>query len=200
MHMQHLLPPESHWSAVGMTNWQFKTVAQAVLLGGSCRVGLEDTIYIDESVLAPSNIALVEKAVSIIRALGRRRRFRTGSAPDPRHWGSNAAFERCRRQTTMTLEHTVALKWARSTSDDAIEQILADIASMKGRIKAIRRLSVGQNRAKKTSGFTHAFTAEFDDQDGLDAYDAHSFHQLISAKLRPLLDDGFVVDLEITPS
>ena len=45
-------------------------VAASVLLGGHVRVGLEDNIYIEKGVLAPSNAALVEKAARIIQDLG----------------------------------------------------------------------------------------------------------------------------------
>jgi uncharacterized protein (DUF849 family) len=45
-------------------------VAQAVLLGGHPRVGLEDNIYLEKGKLAPSNAALVEKAAKIIDVLG----------------------------------------------------------------------------------------------------------------------------------
>ena len=45
--------------------------AQAVLLGGTARVGLEDNIYLDRGVLA-SNGQLVERAVEIIERLGAR--------------------------------------------------------------------------------------------------------------------------------
>ena len=44
-------------------------VAQAVLLGGNVRVGLEDNLYLDKGVFA-SNGQLVEKAVRIISDLG----------------------------------------------------------------------------------------------------------------------------------
>jgi uncharacterized protein (DUF849 family) len=47
-------------------------VAAAVLLGGNARVGLEDNIYLEKDVLAPSNAALVEKAGMIVHALGGR--------------------------------------------------------------------------------------------------------------------------------
>ena len=46
-------------------------VAQALLLGGNVRVGLEDNIYLDKGVLA-SNGMLVERAVEIIARLGAR--------------------------------------------------------------------------------------------------------------------------------
>jgi uncharacterized protein (DUF849 family) len=44
--------------------------AQAVLLGGHVRVGLEDNIYLGRGALAPSNAALVERAARIIGLLG----------------------------------------------------------------------------------------------------------------------------------
>ena len=46
-------------------------VAQAVLLGGNVRVGLEDNIYLDKGVLA-SNGMLVDRAVEIIERMGAR--------------------------------------------------------------------------------------------------------------------------------
>ena len=49
---------------------QFPMVAQAVLLGGHPRVGLEDNLYLEKGKLAPSNAALVEKAARIIEILG----------------------------------------------------------------------------------------------------------------------------------
>ena len=46
-------------------------VAQAVLLGGNCRVGLEDNLYLDRGVLA-TNAQLVQRAAEIIERLGAR--------------------------------------------------------------------------------------------------------------------------------
>ena len=44
-------------------------VAQAVLLGGNVRVGLEDNLYLEKGVFA-SNAQLVEKARNIIQLMG----------------------------------------------------------------------------------------------------------------------------------
>jgi uncharacterized protein (DUF849 family) len=44
--------------------------AQAVLLGGHVRVGLEDNLYLERGKLTPSNAALVAKAAKIIELLG----------------------------------------------------------------------------------------------------------------------------------
>jgi 3-dehydrocarnitine:acetyl-CoA trimethylamine transferase len=69
-YMRSLLPQNSPWFAFGISLHQFPMVAQAVLLGGHPRVGLEDNIYLEKGKLAPSNAALVEKAVKIVEVLG----------------------------------------------------------------------------------------------------------------------------------
>jgi uncharacterized protein (DUF849 family) len=69
-YMRNLLPAGSPWFAFGISLHQFPMAAQAVLLGGHVRVGLEDNLYLERGELAPSNAALVEKAVRIIELLG----------------------------------------------------------------------------------------------------------------------------------
>jgi uncharacterized protein (DUF849 family) len=69
-YMRNLLPPDSPWFAFGISLHQFPMAAQAVLLGGHIRVGLEDNIYLGRGQLAPSNAALVEKAAKIVEILG----------------------------------------------------------------------------------------------------------------------------------
>jgi uncharacterized protein (DUF849 family) len=69
-YMRNLLPPDSPWFAFGISLHQFPMVAQAVLLGGHVRVGLEDNLYLEKGKLAPSNAALVEKAARIVEILG----------------------------------------------------------------------------------------------------------------------------------
>ena len=69
-YMRNLLPASSPWFAFGISLHQFPMAAQAVLLGGHHRVGLEDNLYLEKGKLAPSNAALVEKAGKIIELLG----------------------------------------------------------------------------------------------------------------------------------
>ena len=68
--MKSMLPKGAIWSAFGISRFQFPIVAASVLLGGNVRVGLEDNLYLERGVLAPSNAALVEKAGQIIHHLG----------------------------------------------------------------------------------------------------------------------------------
>jgi uncharacterized protein (DUF849 family) len=67
-----LLPRDSEWAAFGAGRYAFPMLAQAVILGGHCRIGMEDTVHIAKGRLAPSNATLVEKAVRIIEDLGGR--------------------------------------------------------------------------------------------------------------------------------
>ncbi|EWY37738.1 NADPH dependend quinone reductase [Skermanella stibiiresistens SB22] len=67
--LRDMLPPGAVWAGFGIGRMQMPMVAQAVLLGGNVRVGLEDNLYLDRGVPA-SNGSLVERAVTIIEALG----------------------------------------------------------------------------------------------------------------------------------
>ncbi|NPV05983.1 MAG: 3-keto-5-aminohexanoate cleavage protein [Syntrophaceae bacterium] len=49
---------------------QFPICTQSVLLGGHCRVGLEDNLYLEKGRLAKSNAEQVSKMARIIRELG----------------------------------------------------------------------------------------------------------------------------------
>jgi uncharacterized protein (DUF849 family) len=69
-HMRSMLPADAQWAAFGIGPYQFPMVAACVLLGGHVRVGLEDNLYLERGVLAPSNAALVSKAVDIIKMMG----------------------------------------------------------------------------------------------------------------------------------
>ncbi len=68
--MKGLLPDNSNWSAFGISRMEFAIVAQVVSQGGNCRVGLEDNLYLDRDEFA-GNLQLVERAVRIMRELGR---------------------------------------------------------------------------------------------------------------------------------
>ena len=67
--MKYLLPADAIWFAFGKGLAMFPMAALTVMLGGHIRVGLEDTPWISEGKLAPSNTALVEKAVNLMSML-----------------------------------------------------------------------------------------------------------------------------------
>jgi uncharacterized protein (DUF849 family) len=65
------LPRGAHWAGFGIGRMQMPMVAQAMLLGGHVRVGLEDNIWLEKGVHA-SNGSLTERAIEIIDRLGGR--------------------------------------------------------------------------------------------------------------------------------
>lgn len=67
--MRNLLPADAIWSGFGISRLQMPMVAQAAILGGNARVGLEDNLYLDRGQLA-SNGQLVGRAVEILERMG----------------------------------------------------------------------------------------------------------------------------------
>jgi len=67
--MVNELPAGSNWTGFAIGAMEMPIVAQAMLLGGNVRVGLEDNLYLEKGVLA-SNAQLVGRARTIIEAMG----------------------------------------------------------------------------------------------------------------------------------
>ena len=67
--LRNMLPENSIWAGFGISRMQMPMVAQAMILGGNVRVGLEDNLYLKRGLLA-SNGQLVKRAVEIIDRLG----------------------------------------------------------------------------------------------------------------------------------
>ncbi|RZQ63770.1 3-keto-5-aminohexanoate cleavage protein [Amycolatopsis suaedae] len=67
--MVNMLPDGAQWASFAIGRDQLPWVAQAALLGGHVRVGLEDNLYLAKGVKA-TNGQLVERAVQIIEKLG----------------------------------------------------------------------------------------------------------------------------------
>ena len=65
------LPSGANWTAFALGRYQMAFAAQAVILGGNVRVGLEDNLYLEKGVFA-SNAQLVERARKIIELMGAR--------------------------------------------------------------------------------------------------------------------------------
>ena len=70
LYARGLLPPGAHFTAIGIGRSTFPMVAQSVLAGGHARTGIEDGVYLERGVLAPSNAAMVEKARRIVEEIG----------------------------------------------------------------------------------------------------------------------------------
>ncbi|MEM5517798.1 3-keto-5-aminohexanoate cleavage protein [Henriciella sp. AS95] len=69
MTMVDNLPEGANWAGFALGAMEMPMVAQAALLGGHVRVGLEDNLYLSKGTLA-SNAQLVEKARTILENMG----------------------------------------------------------------------------------------------------------------------------------
>jgi len=60
-------PGDYEFSALAPGRMEFPIVTTSALLGGHCRVGLEDNLYLERGVLAKSNAELVGKMIRILK-------------------------------------------------------------------------------------------------------------------------------------
>lgn len=65
------LPDGANWAGFALGSMEMPIVAQAALLGGNVRVGLEDNLYLEKGVPA-TNAQLVERARNILELMGAR--------------------------------------------------------------------------------------------------------------------------------
>lgn len=61
-----ILPTDCEWAAFGASRWAFPMIGHSVAMGGHCRIGMEDTVYIEKGIKTSGNAELVEKAIRII--------------------------------------------------------------------------------------------------------------------------------------
>jgi len=64
------LPRAATWTGFATGKWAFPMVAQSAIAGGHLRIGMEDAVYLNRGVKAPSNAAMVAKAARIAQDLG----------------------------------------------------------------------------------------------------------------------------------
>jgi 3-keto-5-aminohexanoate cleavage enzyme len=68
---QAMVPEGVPWVATAIGRHNFPIMAIAIAMGGHVRTGLEDVVYTSPGEYAPSNAALVERAVKLSEAIGR---------------------------------------------------------------------------------------------------------------------------------
>lgn len=72
LNLIHLLPADSKFSVASMGRFQAPMSAMSLLMGGNCRVGLEDNVYKSRGVKWASNGEAVEWVTALAKTLGRK--------------------------------------------------------------------------------------------------------------------------------
>ena len=103
--MVNTLPADCVWTSFAISRMQMPWVAQSILLGGNVRVGLEDNLYLSRGVYA-SNAQLVEKARTIIEAMGARI-VSPGAGPR----AAAAALSVARPMAAASIDTAIAPEW-----------------------------------------------------------------------------------------
>ncbi len=65
------LAPDALWCAAGIGADQIRVNEWSIAKGGHTRTGMEDNVRLDRTTLAPSNAALVKRAVALCEKYGR---------------------------------------------------------------------------------------------------------------------------------
>jgi 3-keto-5-aminohexanoate cleavage enzyme len=68
---ERMVPDGIPWVVTAIGRHNFPIMAATIALGGHVRTGLEDVVYVRQGEYAPSNAALVARAVTLSEAIGR---------------------------------------------------------------------------------------------------------------------------------
>jgi len=94
------------------------------------------------------------------------------------------------------IKHVVSFKFKPDASAEAIHQVEADFAALKGKIPVVQSLEWGTNVSpeKHDKGFTHCWIATFKNAADRDAYLVDPAHKAFAGSLKGIIDDVFVID------
>ena len=65
------VPPGCTWTGCAIGRDAFKIAAASIIMGGHCRIGFEDNLYMEKGVLAKSNGEMVARVVEMAKLFGR---------------------------------------------------------------------------------------------------------------------------------
>lgn len=95
------------------------------------------------------------------------------------------------------LKHVVCWKIVDAASpsgQEKIASIIGSLESLVGVVPSIRSLSVGPTVVQGPNHWDLGLIVDFDDADGLSAYQVHPEHQKVGAAIRSLVNEQAVVD------
>jgi hypothetical protein len=94
------------------------------------------------------------------------------------------------------LRHVVLFKFKEGATPEQIKEVENAIASLPGKIDAIKSLEWGTNVSKedRAEGFTHCFLLTFRSEADRDAYLIHPDHKALGQVFGSSLDKVLVID------
>lgn len=96
------------------------------------------------------------------------------------------------------LRHIVMLKYSnRETVEKVSKELKGLLLGLPDQIEALLVMEVGLNINTKASAYDLVLTADFENEDGLDAYRVHPAHVSVLEYLEQVLEKATVVDYYI---
>lgn len=96
------------------------------------------------------------------------------------------------------IEHIVLFKWTDGASQEAVDNVVAELRHLKDKIPGIVDLSCGTNFSDRAKGYTHGLVVRFKDRAALDVYGPHPEHQrVVQQFISPIRADVLALDYEI---
>jgi hypothetical protein len=89
------------------------------------------------------------------------------------------------------LKHVVMIKLRENSSSDPCCELLK---GLREHVSAVRSASWGSNAVATPGAFDFCFVLEFDDLDGLAAYDTSDYHQKLREEVRSIRTVSHTVD------
>lgn len=100
----------------------------------------------------------------------------------------------------MPITHILMYRFRDGVPEGRIDEHLAFIESLRGRIDGLLELSCGRDHGggdpRGVHRFTHGFVMKFSSREALKAYGASDLHEELVAGFRDDMDDKIVMDFE----
>lgn len=96
------------------------------------------------------------------------------------------------------VRHVVTLTFRPDLSDDAIDDVVAEIAALPTLVPTVRSYSVGRDLEVDGGNATVAIVADFDDVAAYEAYRDHPEHRrVITEHVRPVLTSRSAAQIDL---
>ena len=96
------------------------------------------------------------------------------------------------------IEHIVLFRWTEGASQEAINNAIAELRNLKGKIPGIVDLTCGTNFSDRAKGYTHGLVVRFKDRSALEAYGPHPEHQrVVQNFITPIRAEILALDYEL---
>ena len=93
------------------------------------------------------------------------------------------------------VEHIVLFRWTNEESQETVDNALAELRGLQGKIPGIVDISSGVNFTDRAKGYTHVLIMHFADRAALEAFGPHPEHQrVVHNFVSPIRAESLVFD------